>query len=868
MSTKARERPSHRCTECGTTVAKWVGRCPECQAWGSILEQGVTRVRLTAGPVRTAAQPITSVSAEESVSRPTGVSELDRVLGGGIVPGSVILLAGEPGVGKALALDTALPTAAGTTTMEDVKVGDRLFAPDGSCTTVVAVGPLLTGRPCFEITFSDHTRIVADAEHEWLTSTRNDRLHDKTPAIRTTREIADSVRFGYDDRLNHSVDVAAPLQLDPQELPVPPYTLGAWLGDGTSAGASFTTQDFEILYEMMDEGIRTVPQKASMRFGLMIEAPARTVLANVSCVVCSTLFTPKVDGASSCSSSCAQHAGAAGLKRRAPACAHCTRPLAGFPGHRGLCRSCRNADLLPGRLRALGVLGNKHIPMAYLRASEEQRRALLAGLLDTDGTVSRAGVISLGLTSERLSADAYELITSLGYRAQRTQKRVRGRREDSSTFYLTTFVTNDPVFRLARKAARLGTSGSIRPTRGRRYITSVTPVASVPVRCIQVDHPSQMYLATRSMIPTHNSTLLLEAASRGASADSPTLYVTGEESAAQVRLRAGRTGALNEHLWVAAETDLSAVLAHIDAVQPRLLVVDSVQTIATAEAEGSAGGVTQIRAVAAALIGVAKERGLATILVGHVTKDGSIAGPRLLEHLVDVVLHFEGDRHSSLRLVRAVKNRYGAADEIGCFQMTETGIEGLADPSGLFLSRGDIAVPGTCVTVTVEGRRPLLAEVQALVTKASREGSPRRAVSGLESGRVSMVLAVAEKRAGASILATHDVHTATVGGVRVTDPGADLALLLAVHSASSERPMPGGLVAIGEVGLSGEVRPVTGIGRRLQEAARLGFTAAVVPTGSGPAPDGMKVLEVLDVDSALRAVNALTGRARRTVPKP
>ena len=364
------------------------------------------------------------------------------------------------------------------------------------------------------------------------------------------------------------------------------------------------------------------------------------------------------------------------------------------------------------------------------------------------------------------------------------------------------------------------------------------------------------------------STLSLAVAARCAHAGAPTLYVTGEESAAQVRLRAGRTGALAEGLWVAAETDLSAVLAHVDAVQPALLIVDSVQTIAAADVDGTAGGVTQVRAVAAALIAVAKERGIATVLVGHVTKDGSIAGPRLLEHLVDVVLHFEGDRHSTLRLLRAVKNRYGAADEIGCFQMTETGIVGLADPSGLFLSRGDASVPGTCVTVTLEGRRPLLAEVQALVTDPSKENSPRRAVSGLESGRVAMVLAVAEKRAGAKDLGKKDVHTATVGGVDVSDPAADLALLLALQSAIREHAVPGGLVAIGEVGLSGEIRPVLGVPRRLAEAARLGFTCAVVPVGSGPAPEGMQVMEVPDVDAALRAVNALAGRARRTVPRP
>ncbi|HEU0102569.1 MAG TPA: DNA repair protein RadA [Mycobacteriales bacterium] len=353
------------------------------------------------------------------------------------------------------------------------------------------------------------------------------------------------------------------------------------------------------------------------------------------------------------------------------------------------------------------------------------------------------------------------------------------------------------------------------------------------------------------------STLILEVAARAARAGSPTLYVTGEESAAQVRLRAGRTGALDPHLWLAAETDLAAVLSHIDEVRPGLLVVDSVQTIASAQLEGGAGGVTQIRAVTAALIAVAKERGIATVLVGHVTKDGSIAGPRLLEHLVDVVLQFEGERHSTLRLVRAVKNRFGPADEVGCFTLGDGGIQGLPDPSGLFLTRRTDPVPGTCVTVTVEGRRPMPAEVQALVDK-SQLSNPRRAVSGLDSGRVGMVLAVLSSRCGLKY-GDCDIYTATVGGVRLTEPAADLAVALAVSSALTGLPLPPDLVAIGEVGLSGEVRPVTGVSRRLLEASRLGFTRALVPVDAGTAvpPPGMRVTEVADVQMALAAVRAL-----------
>jgi DNA repair protein RadA/Sms len=351
------------------------------------------------------------------------------------------------------------------------------------------------------------------------------------------------------------------------------------------------------------------------------------------------------------------------------------------------------------------------------------------------------------------------------------------------------------------------------------------------------------------------STLLLEVAARAAREGAPTLYVTGEESVGQVRLRAGRTGGLDPHLWLAAETDLGAVLAHIDAVQPGLLVIDSVQTIASSSVEGSAGGVTQIRAVTAAVVAVAKERGIATVLVGHVTKDGSIAGPRLLEHLVDVVLHFEGDRHSTLRMVRAVKNRYGPADEVGCFALTGDGIVGLADPSGLFLSRRPEPVPGTCVTVTVEGRRPLLAEVQALVAKTQLQ-NPRRAVSGLDAGRVAMVLAVVDRRGGVP-LAACDVYTATVGGMRLTEPATDLALALAVTSAATDRPLPTDLLALGELGLSGELRPVADLSRRLAEAGRLGFRRALVPVGSGAAAEGLELVEVRDLGQALSALRGL-----------
>jgi DNA repair protein RadA/Sms len=328
------------------------------------------------------------------------------------------------------------------------------------------------------------------------------------------------------------------------------------------------------------------------------------------------------------------------------------------------------------------------------------------------------------------------------------------------------------------------------------------------------------------------------------------LVVTGEESAAQVRLRADRTDRVHPQLYLAAETDLAALLGHVEAVSPGLLIVDSVQTISSPAVDSAAGGVTQVRAVTAALIAVAKARGMATILVGHVTKDGNVAGPRVLEHLVDVVLHFEGDRHSTLRLVRAVKNRYGPSDEVGCFEMHDRGIRGLADPSGLFLTRHSEAVPGTCVAVLLDGRRPLLTEVQALVAKSALT-IPRRAVSGLDTARVAMVLAVTERR-GKIKLYDQDVYTATVGGARVTEPAGDLAVALAIASAARDVALPPDLVAVGELGLSGDVRRVGAVERRLAEAARMGFRRALVPAGSVErAPAGVSVTEVDDLRAAL-----------------
>jgi DNA repair protein RadA/Sms len=356
------------------------------------------------------------------------------------------------------------------------------------------------------------------------------------------------------------------------------------------------------------------------------------------------------------------------------------------------------------------------------------------------------------------------------------------------------------------------------------------------------------------------STLLLKVVHRWAAAGRRALYISGEESLGQIRMRAVRTGCSHDELYLSADSDLETVLAQIEAVDPSLVVVDSVQTMSTAESDGVTGGVTQVRAVTSALTGAAKRSGTAMILVGHVTKEGAIAGPRSLEHLVDVVLHFEGDRQSSLRMVRGVKNRFGTADEVGCFQLLENGIECVADPSGLFLDQRAEPVPGTAVTVTLDGKRPMLGEVQALLVP-TQNSTPRRAVSGIDQSRAAVISAVLAKRCNMPAMLSADIYLSTVGGMRLTDPSSDLAVAMAMASACRNRPLPTSVVVIGEVGLAGDLRRISGVERRLAEAARLGFTTALIPHGVKSVPSGMCVMSAKTINGALALLAEITVKA-------
>ncbi|WP_296654294.1 DNA repair protein RadA [Paraburkholderia sp.] len=357
------------------------------------------------------------------------------------------------------------------------------------------------------------------------------------------------------------------------------------------------------------------------------------------------------------------------------------------------------------------------------------------------------------------------------------------------------------------------------------------------------------------------STLLLQSLAQIA-AERRALYVSGEESAAQIALRAQRLALLDpgskaSELQLLAEIQLEKIQATIEAEKPDVAVIDSIQTIYSEALTSAPGSVAQVRECAAQLTRIAKQSGTAIIMVGHVTKEGNLAGPRVLEHIVDTVLYFEGDTHSSFRLVRAFKNRFGAVNELGVFAMTERGLRGVANPSALFLSQHEQSVPGSCVLVTQEGTRPLLVEVQALVDTA-QVPNPRRLAVGLEQNRLALLLAVLHRHAGIACF-DQDVFLNAVGGVKITEPAADLAVLLAIHSSMRNKALPKGLIVFGEVGLAGEIRPSPRGQERLKEAAKLGFSCALIPRANAPKQpvDGLQVIAVERIEEAIDKVRTL-----------
>ena len=606
----AKDRVQYYCVtpDCDAKYAKWVGVCAKCKQVGSVVENdkivntNSTGLKGNLTSVRPAksARRVKDIETTSHRHSPTGIKEFDRTLGGGVVSGQTILLAGEPGVGKALALDTLLRTPMGWITMGEVKVGDSLVDSQGETTRVIATTEVFNDRPCYLLKFIDGTEVVADENHQWYVG----------------KEVEDSLL----------VSIATTLEL-----------------------YRSYTRDF-----------------ASLRI------------------------------------------------------------------------------TSPGELNDLSAI-----------------------------------------------------------------------------------------------------------------LVSIEPTDSVSVRCVEVDSPDHTYLITKSLIPTHNSTILLLIADSIAKSGKTVLYVSGEESAEQITLRARRTNTLADDLYIADETDLSVLIGHLEEVDPDFLIVDSVQTLASPDVDGRAGGISQVQEVASSLTRLAKSRHMPLILVGQVTKDGAIGGPKQLEHLVDTVIEFFGDKNTPLRIMRVVKNRMGPADEVSCWEQTELGIREVPDPSGLFRTGREEPIAGTCITVTMEGHRAILAEVQALVSTTNAP-NPRRGVSGLDSARMAMLVAVTEKHARLRLY-DKDSYLATVAGMKIVEPAADLAVCLALASAHMDAPLPLDVAAIGEVSLSGDIRSATNMTIRLNEASRLGFKRILVPKGTvQPPKTDMVLIKVANLGEAIRALRGLT----------
>ncbi|SNQ50520.1 Replicative DNA helicase [Frankia canadensis] len=497
---------------------------------------------------------------------PTGFTDLDE-LTNGLHGGQLWIVAARPAVGKALALDTPLATPTGWTTMGRVAVGDRLIGADGQPTRVVAATEVMVGRPCYEVEFSDGSVLVADAQHQWVTETRADRRvaagRTSCPGTAaggrpvTTEEIARTLHCSTADRRhNHAVRVARPFALPTVNLPIDPYLLGAWLGDGTSSCAQLTSADPDIPAEIRSRGYDVVASATvKYRYSLRLR---QTAVEERSCMVCGRTFANRMPHVRTCGQSCGGKLRFLAKPLPARTCVGCGGRVTSYGPRCGSCHA--ESGTLQTQLRTLGVLGDKHIPLQYLRADEQQRRDLLAGLLDTDGTVASNGTtVQFAVTNERLARDTHELILSLGYRASVTTKRVQGASAASSTCYMINFAPQEQVFRLTRKADRLRPTGH--PTVGLRYITAVRPIASVPVRCVEVDNADHLYLAGISCIPTHNSTLGLDFARAASIKNGMTSVIFSLEMSrmeitmrllsaeARVSLQNIRTGRLSEDDW-------------------------------------------------------------------------------------------------------------------------------------------------------------------------------------------------------------------------------------------------------------------------------------------------------------------------------
>lgn len=707
----------YRCSECGEEFPKWSGKCPECGEVATLEETesrkgstssynngkgfaatigGKRSDRASIAASGAVATPVSEVIQKKETTKrvKTGINEFDRVLGGGLVPGGVTILAGPPGVGKALDIDTLILTSEGFRRLEDLHVNDEVYAPDGQLTSVIAETQIFEQRPTFYMVMENGETIVADENHEWVVY----ESLKSSPQVLTSKDIYELSKEGKHFYIKNSSPIAS------RETNI--YPIGARLSTLTpnyNTGESFEITDL-----------------------LKYDEESRTSLLD-------------------------------------------------------------------------SYLNNTSL-FAYLQ--DEYRY--------------------FGSVPHKLANKLTALAHSLGIKTEIS--------------YLADDTKHDIII-YPRHEVEGKLKGSELPATHPNHfmlIDEIHPGVKTSTKCIEVSHPSHMFLAGKTLIPTHNSSIgLAVAAQLASSQNKKVLYITGEETDTQVAQRALRTGAaetgteLGSNLYLLSEQNLQNCLAQAEVMSPDFILVDSLQALVSENSESSLGSIAQVSEVATAFTRYAKQTNTPTILIGQVTKSDEIAGPRIVEHLVDTVLLFESNSETPLRFLRALKNRYGSTEEIGCFEHTERGLEEVPDPSGFFVNDHEAGSTGYASTVILEGVRPLPLEINAL-TVPSNLGNPRRVTTGLEQARALTIQAVLSKYVGMQ-LDSQDVYVATAGGLRLKDTATDLAVAAALMSSYKDVTLPHNYAFIGEVSLTGEIRAPRDLRRRVMELERLGFEKVFCP---------------------------------------
>ncbi len=835
------------CQACGLESSKWLGRCPDCGEWNSFVEErreeapaARGRPAILAEGASSRPKPYDLIDGAEGARTPSGIDEFDRVLGGGVVPGSMVLIGGEPGIGKCLAGSTRLldpETGALLPITEWARRQRHVVSLDESTQRLMSQ-PVASFheqgvRPIVELKTRLGRTLRCTPGHPVLTPAGWKAAGDLRPGTRIASPRA-LPYFGADRMPDHEVKLVASGAAELERLAAAADLPVGTLLPTARSRAEMTTEAARFLTSLglrfQTAGGKTVPD-------CIFRLPADQLRLFLKVLFsCDGSVYVSAGGQSGVSYSTVSERLARDVQHLLLRFGFVSKLRTKTQRVNGRPYVAYEVQLLGLRevkrfLREIGIWGREGAKADIGRQASPRGSSTHFDTVPTgEGFWGLLHAATGGAPFSRVSATAGVHLKN------RRHERPLCR---STVAALASAYPSPELCRLAEADVYWD------------EIESVVPAGQE--RVYDLSMPSHANFVANDLI-VHNSTLLLQVAHLLGRTHGTVLYVSAEESERQVKLRGERLGIHGGGLFLLAETSLERILDLVEELKPAALVVDSVQTVFSSRFPSAPGSISQVREVATQLLFVAKGKGITTFLIGHVTKDGSLAGPKSLEHIVDTVLYFEGEKRQHHRIVRAVKNRFGAVSEMGVFEMTGAGLKPVANPSALFLAERIAGSPGSAVVATMEGTRPMLAEVQALVSPTSF-GTPRRMSLGIDPNRTNLLLAVLEKRVGLELLGD-DVFVSVAGGLEVDEPAADLGVAAAIASSFRNRPVPGDTVLFGEVGLAGEVRGAAQAGLRIREAARMGFTRCILPARNVPS-DADHGLRLVGVDTFGQALERL-----------